>query len=180
MIHTLRARSRTSLIVATLALALCAALARAQQPPAEQGGQPAAPQAPKAHLWWEDPELVAKLSLEPSQREQMGRLFESYERQLEGAGNPNRARIAFLEALRQGDTERARKELASWADGLRAQARATGDLKVGVVSLLNAKQRKALAAVEPDLIAEQWLPRPAWQPPRDWKPPTPRPKQPSK
>jgi hypothetical protein len=143
-----------------------------------QAGQPArarpgeaAAKASQVHLWWNDPELVAKLSLTADQRGRMDRLFEAYQKEARGGGGATlpKARAAFHAALRQGDVERARAELAAWAESERGQVQAYGDLKLGVLSLLSAEQRKTLGSLQPDLVALAWAPRPSW---KAWQPPT--------
>ena len=152
-------RLRLSLVVVVLALGLGASPAWAQQQPA---GEPAGGAVPKPHLWWNNPQLVAKLSLTAEQRAQMDRLFETYQRE-SGRGRGAKARVVFYEALAQGDAEGARRELGKWANAERGQIQALGDLKLAVLALLNTEQRKALASVRRDLIRMDWTPRPFWE-----------------
>ena len=163
------------LLVGILALGLAAPPAPAQQPEGKPDAAPAAqaaPKAPRGHLWWNDDELVAKLSLSAEQRKQMDALFEKFQKQ---RANPAQHREAFHAALRQGKLDEARKELAAWADSESAQVRAAGGLKLEVLSLLSAEQRTQLQAMHPNLVGAVWVPRPAWvaQPGRP-RPPAPR------
>jgi hypothetical protein len=94
----------------------------------------------------------------------MDQLHETYKEERKDAARSSNARQRFLEALEQGDTERARRERDSWAEGERAQVRAGGKLKIEVLSLLSEKQRKALASAYPRLIRKNWVPRISWEP----------------
>jgi Spy/CpxP family protein refolding chaperone len=144
--------------VAAAGLGMLSAPARAADPAAEPAKRP------EARLWWNDPAVVEKLSLSGEQRAQMDQLFETYLSERKNAARSKNANKRFLEALEQGDGERARKELDSWAEGERAQVRAGGKLKIEVLSLLSEEQRQALASAYPRLIRKNWGPRPSWEP----------------
>jgi len=144
--------------VASAGLGMLAAPAWAEDPPAKQGKRA------ETLLWWNDPAVVEKLSLLGDPRAQMDRLFETYRSERKNAARSSNARKPFLEALEQGDMERARSKLDSWAEGERAGVRAGGKLKIEALSLLSEEQRKALASAYPRLIRRSWVPRPSWEP----------------
>lgn len=175
-----KVRSTSSLLVGILALGLVTAPARAQQPEGKPAGAApaakAAPKAPRGHLWWNDDEVVAKLSLSAEQRKQMDARFEKFETfEKQERTNPFEAREAFHAALRQGKLDEAQGALSAWADSESAQVRASGGLKLEVLSLLSAEQRKQLQAIHPNLAGALWVPRPAWRaPPLRQGPPAPR------
>ena len=130
--------------------------------PADEPAKPA--KRAEARLWWNDPAVVEKLGLLGDPRAQMGQLFETYLSERKNAARSSNARKPFLEALEQGDMERARSKLDSWAEGERAGVRAGGKLKIEVLSLLSDEQRKALASAYPRLIRKSWVPRSSWEP----------------
>jgi Spy/CpxP family protein refolding chaperone len=174
VIGGLRSRPGISLAVAALALALGAAPAPAQQAPGRPAALGGGAGAPGGHLWWNDPEVGEKLSLTVEQRARMDELYRKVQQQNEARGNPVAARDAYLAALREGDMERARTRLAAWADAEDAALRGMGTLRIEVLSLLSAEQRKALASLKPDLIGVPWNPRHAWTylpPPKRMAPP---------
>jgi Spy/CpxP family protein refolding chaperone len=115
--------------------------------------------------------VIEKLSLSGDQRAEMDRLFETYRNAKRSRAKQGKARTAFHEALEQGDEERARKQLASWAEAEAALIQALGKLKIGVLALLSEEQRKTLALAYPRLLPQPWMPRPSWASP-------PRPKRP--
>jgi Spy/CpxP family protein refolding chaperone len=148
--------------VATVGLGTFSNTARAEDPAAE----PAKPaKRPEPRLWWNDPVVVEKLGLSGDQRAQMDRLFQTYESERKDAARSSSARKRFLEALEQGDMDRARSEVDSWAEGDRAMVHAGGKLKIEALSLLSQEQREALASAYPRLIRQNWMPRPSWEPP---------------
>jgi Spy/CpxP family protein refolding chaperone len=122
-----------------------------------------------APAWAADPAVIEELSLTGDQRAQMDGMFETYKSARKRAREAN-ARQAFREALGQGDEDRARRELDSWAEGERARTQATGDLKIRVLSLLTEEQRKIRASAYPHLIQTNWTHRPSWEPPPRPKP----------
>jgi Spy/CpxP family protein refolding chaperone len=130
--------------------------------PADEQAKPA--KRPETRLWWNDPAIVEKLSLSGEQRAQMDQLFGTYLSERKNAARSSNARKPFLEALEQGDMERARSKLDSWAEGERAGVQAGGKLKIEGLSLLSDEQRKALASAYPRLIRKSWVPRPSWEP----------------
>jgi Spy/CpxP family protein refolding chaperone len=147
--------------VAGAGLGVLSAPAWAQEPTVE----PAKPaKRPEVRLWWNDPAVVEKLSLSGEQRAQMDQLFGTYLSERKNAARSKNANKRFLEALEQGDGERARKELDSWAEGEQGLVQAGGKLKIEVLSLLSEEQRKALASAYPRLIRKSWVPRPSWEP----------------
>jgi Spy/CpxP family protein refolding chaperone len=152
--------------VATAGLGTLSAPARAEDPPAKHTKRA------EARLWWNDPAVVEKLGLSGEQRGQMDQLFEAYRGERKNAARSSNARDRFLEALEQGDVERAQRELDASAEGERALVQALGELKIGVLSLLSEEQRKTLASAYPRLLPQPWMPRASWEPP-------PRPKRPA-
>jgi Spy/CpxP family protein refolding chaperone len=147
---------RSCFVVTALALALQAAPAGAQAP-ARQGAPPPAP-----HLWWNDAEVTAKLSLTIEQRSRMDELYKKFQRDTATRATAVAARDEFHAALREGDMERARTKLAAWADAENAQLRGQGTLRIEALSLLDAEQWKALRALKPDFLAAPWAPRSTW------------------
>jgi len=146
--------------------------------PAWAADKPAKPaERAEARLWWNDPAVIEELSLTGDQRAQMDGMFETYKGARKRAAREANARQAFRKALEQGDEDRARRELDSWAEGERALTQAIGDLKIGVVSLLTEEQRKARASAYPHLIQTNWTHRSSWEPPPRPKP-TPQWKRP--
>ena len=157
-------RSGSSLLVGMLALALGGALAHAQpqegKPAAAEPAAKAPARAPRGHLWWNDDELVAKLSLSAEQRQRMDAAYEKFQKE---RANPAKAREAFHTALRQGRLDEARRELTTWAGAESAQVSAAGGMKLDILSVLDAEQRKQLQASNPNLVNSVWVPRPAWK-----------------
>jgi Spy/CpxP family protein refolding chaperone len=150
--------------VATAGFGALSASAQAADPADEKARQA---RRPETRLWWNDPAVVEKLSLSNDQRAQMDQLYETYRNERKNASRSSNARVPFLEALEQGDMDQARKKLDSWAEGDRAHAQATGELKIGVIALLSEEQRKALETGYPRLIRQSWVPRASWErPPR--------------
>ena len=144
----------------------------AASPAAAHAAEPAAPEAsaaapaeagPRGILWWNDPGVLEKLPLSADQRKRMDALFESYRSAVKGHSVP-KAHAAYLEALRRGNYEQARREAEAWASSAGAVVRADAALKVGVFSLLSASQREKLVALSPRLVAVGWAPRAAWTP----------------
>jgi Spy/CpxP family protein refolding chaperone len=138
---------------------------------ADPAPAPAAPRAAAAAkkagpgvLWWNDPQLLEKLSLSAEQRSQMDQLFKTYEASVR-ANAIGKPRAGYFGALHQGNYEQARKENDAWAAAAGAIVHADGALKIGALSLLSADQRKALDAVNPYLANFVWTPRPSWSPP---------------
>jgi len=153
-------RSASSLVVGLLVLGIGAAPVRAQPPQGRPPAGAAAARAPRGgHLWWNDDEVVAKLSLTEEQRKQMDATYEKFQKE---RANPAKAREAFNAALRQGKLDEARRELSEWAAADSAQVNAAGGLKLEVLSLLDAEQRKQLQATHPNLVNSVWVPRAAW------------------
>ena len=152
--------------VATAGLGMLSPSAWAADP-ADEPAKPA--KRAEARLWWNDPAVVEKLGLSGDPRAQMDQLLETYRSERKSAARSSNARGPFLEALEQGDMDRARRELDSWAEGERALIRAGGKLKIGVLSLLSEEQRKALESDYPRLIRQTWMPRPSWE-----RPPPPK------
>jgi hypothetical protein len=114
------------------------------------------------HLWWNDSEVSEKLALTTEQRSKMDALYRRY---ADGTGTRNELaadRKGFETALRQGDLARARSLLDEWADAEDAAVRGLGTLRIEVLSLLDAEQRKKLAMLKPDFVATSWDPRPSW------------------
>jgi len=140
--------------------------------PADKQAKPGKRAQQERRLWWNDPAVVEKLSLSGDQRAEMDRLFETYRSAQKSYAQQGNARTAFHEALKQGDAERARKELASWVKREGVLVQAAGELKIGVLSLLSEEQRKTLASSYPRLFPQPWMPRASWEP-------QPRPKQPA-
>src|SRR5262245_36285334 len=123
--------------LAALALAALAASAQepAKQPPAKHppAARAAAKQAaPPVQLWWNDPHLVESLSLSAEQRKKMDALFEKHPIGAPpGApGMASKERSAYFSALRAGDVEGARKQLAVWAQAADRELREAGELRV--------------------------------------------------
>jgi len=168
--------SAGSWVAAILALTLCLGPVPAlAQPPA--GGAPAAkapaqPVAP-AHLWWNDAYVISALSLRDDQRKQMDQLFEKH-----GSAAPRdpslplKSRAEYFTALREGDLERARKQLSAWAEQESAEIRRQGELRIEILSILDTGQRKGFGKLTPLIANLQWVPRTAW---RAEQPPPPRP-----
>ena len=148
------------LALATTGFGTFSSPARAADPADEQA-RPA--RRAERHLWWNDPSVVEKLSLSEDQRVQMDGLFETQRNAGKIPASQSDARKAFHQALRQGDVDRARKELASWAERQRAVIQASGEFKIGVLSLLSGEQSKALASAYPRLIEQPWTPRASWE-----------------
>jgi len=156
-------------------LGLAVALARSAPVRAADPAGPAAPAAPAAKaaapaakaapgvLWWNDPKLLEKVSLGAEQRGQMDALWKTYDAALR-ANAVGKPRAAYFGALHQAKYDEARKQSEAWARAAEALVRADGALKVGVLSLLSAEQRKALDAVNPQLAGFVWTPRPTWVP----------------
>jgi len=130
---------------------------------ADPAAQPA--KRVEGRLWWNDPAVVEKLGLPGDQRAQMDQLFTTYQTERKNAAASRGARARFLEALEQGDMDRAREELASSAEGEQAMVRALGKLRIDVLTLLSEEQRKALESHYPRLIRQSWMPRPSWEAP---------------
>jgi Spy/CpxP family protein refolding chaperone len=158
-------------VAAILALCLGAAPALAQ-PPAEKapagkapaGKAPAQQAAPPVHLWWNDSDLVTTLSLRADQRTKMDQLFEKHGRAAPGRPSvPLKSRAEYFTALREGDMERARKQLSAWAEQESAEIRAAGELRIEILSLLDAEQRKILGKMTPAIANLAWVPRAAWR-----------------
>jgi hypothetical protein len=150
--------------VAAAGLGTLAAPAWAEDPAGEPAKEARPAKRPEARLWWNDPAVVEKVGLSGEQRAQMDQLHETYKGEKKNAARSSNARHRFVEALEQGDVERARSELDSWSEGERAQVRAGGKLKIEVLSLLSGEQRKALASAYPRLIRKNWVPRASWEP----------------
>ena len=148
--------------VATVGLGTLTAPARAEDPPAKRA---------EAKPWWNAPTIFENLLLSGDQRAQMDQLFETYRNERRNAAQSSNARDSFLEALEQGDGERARRELDAWMEGERALLQATGKLKIEVLALLSEEQRKAMASAYPRLIRQNWMPRRSWEPPPQQKRP---------
>ena len=157
------------LALATTGFGTFSSPARAADPADEQA-RPA--RRAERHLWWNDPSVVEKLSLSEDQRVQMDGLFETQQSARKRLPSQSDGRRAFHQALKQGDVDGARTKLASWAEEQRAAIQASGEFKIGVLSLLSGEQSKALASAYPRLIELQWMPRASWEPP-------PRPKRPA-
>jgi Spy/CpxP family protein refolding chaperone len=119
---------------------------------------------PETRLWWNDPTVVEKLSLTGDQRAEMDELFETYRNTRKSSAAASGLPTGFYQALEQGDADRARTALASWAETERARIQTMGDLKIGVISLLSEAQRKTLASAHPPLIRQVWTPRASWEP----------------
>jgi Spy/CpxP family protein refolding chaperone len=147
--------------LASAGLGMHSAPARAADP-AEKPAKPA--KRAEGRLWWNDPGVVEKLGLSGDQRAQMDQLFETYQGDRKNAARSSNARKPFVEALEQGDMDRARSELDSWAEGERALVQAGGKFKIEVLSLLSEEQRKALASAYPRLIRRSWVRRASWEP----------------
>jgi Spy/CpxP family protein refolding chaperone len=154
--------------VATAGLGVLSAPAWAADPANEQA-RPA--EGAETRLWWNDPAMVEKLGLSGDQREQMDLLFETYRSAQKSHSKTRAIRTAFYEALKQGDAERAPKELASWAEGEAGLIRALGELRIGVFSLLSEEQRKTFVSAYPRLLPQPWGPRASWEPRRQPKRP---------
>jgi hypothetical protein len=118
--------------------------------------------APAGHLWWDDPEVVAKLRLGAEQRERMGELYRKFQEERRARGDLRAAHDAYLAAVREGDLAQARERLEAWAGKLDAEVRGFGTLRIEILSLLDAEQRKTLATLKPDIVGAPWLLRPTW------------------
>ena len=133
--------------------------AAARPAAAKPAALPQKPPLPEGRLWWNDPEVVATLSLREEQRAKMDAI--SAREPAPGAG---KSRVAFHEALRAGDLERARRELGLWADGESADIRRAGETRLEILAVLDAAQRKLLSEKLPAITSLPWAKRASWAP----------------
>ena len=149
-------------LVLACALALAAPGRAADPAPPPQPAAAAKPAAPGV-LWWNDPQLVEKLSLGAEQRGRMDALWKTYDASVR-ANAIGKPRASYFGALHQAKYDEARKQSEAWATAAGALVRADGALKIGVLSLLSAEQRTKLDAMNPHLASFVWMPRPSWVP----------------
>jgi Spy/CpxP family protein refolding chaperone len=164
-----RSSSARARVAALAALALWAVPALAQAPAgkAPAAARAAAKQAaPPAQLWWNDAYIVGSLSLTGEQRKKMDELFAK--RPIAAPpGVPGAAaqgRVAYLAALRAGNFDDARKQLAAWAAAEDRALREAGELRIEVLSVLTPEQRALAGKLRPELINVPWIARSSWQP----------------
>jgi Spy/CpxP family protein refolding chaperone len=157
-----------AVIVATLTLVTtCLGAARAAAPAALATATPGSraattPAAPRArlmeHVWWNQPELVQALQLRDDQRSQMDKLLAQALQELrESQHKQMERRIAFEQALVQGDWSAARKTAAELREGVSETAAPQTTLKVDVLSLLDDSQRQTLVAQYAYLLRRPWV-----------------------
>jgi Spy/CpxP family protein refolding chaperone len=161
---------RRALVLVAFGLVLAPAVAWAQRdavdpvaaPRAAGAKRAAAPAGPAGHLWWDDPEVGAKLRLAPEQKQRMGAVYRKFQEARRARGDLSAAHEAYLAAVRAGDLAKASEQLEAWASKRDAELRGFGALRIEILSLLDAEQRRTLATLKPDLVGAPWLPRGVW------------------
>ncbi len=154
-------------LVAALPAALTAARA-ADEPPApaqdtgatgEPAGEGAAAQPGSGATrrgWWNEPSISSTLSVTDAQRKKMDAHLDAYLEAVRGGDGPE-LMAAFQQALRAADWNKARVELARLVEQGGVPARAQGELKIRVLSELDAAQHKLLLEKYPRLIERPWM-----------------------
>jgi Spy/CpxP family protein refolding chaperone len=126
------------------------------QPAGDAADQPAA-ESPKApnKSWWHEPDMIETLSITREQRDEMDGHLEKYRAQVQG--RERHTPESFFDALRAGDWNDARRELSRLADQAGAPLRASGELKIDVLSTLTNSQRETVLERYPRLIQQPWV-----------------------
>ncbi len=156
-------------ILACLAAALPAALPAARaadEPPApakdsgatapaEEGAAAQPSSGATRRGWWNEPTISTALLVTDAQRQKMDTHLDAYLAALRGEGREVTG--AFQQALRAADWDKARAELARLVEQVGVPTRAQGELKIRVLSELDAAQHKLLLEKYPRLIERPWM-----------------------
>ena len=135
-------------------------LAVGPAPAAAQTGakDPAAAEArqERGSGWWNDPAVAEELGLGAEQRAKMDGYFDGFRERLQAA-EAQAARTAFTDALEAGDWKQARSALEKLSAESALPVRAHGELKIEVLSTLDAEQLAKLVKGYPRLISQPWV-----------------------
>lgn len=104
-------------------------------------------------VWWNDETVVGELALTQTQRQQMDALFA--ERRFEDHEGINRQ--AWLEPLKQGDLEAARKAAKASAEEIHRRVLENQTLMIDLFAMLDSTQQQQVLAEHEELLAHPVL-----------------------
>lgn len=122
--------------------------------------------------WWNQPSQTVEIELRKDQRAKMDSLLlECIRKRIVARARQRALRQQYRDAIMGGKLEEARRAAEELSKSVTERSMALYDLKIDVLSVLDAKQRRTIMTLYPGLLRKAWIKTPHTRPRRRHRPP---------